>query len=343
MRQSKRLIFAMKYTKLALTWEEQADLLISRGMQGDKNSIIQRLQSTNYYRLSGYWYPFREPDPQGGKKPADSFIAETNFETIWDRYLFDRKLRLHFLDAIERIEVGVKSHLMYHTSRSFGPFGYATNSLSFPFQKETDRQSSLAKIAQEIKRSKDQFALHFNKHYGEDHRHLPKDSVALPAWMLCEVISFGSMQNFYRHSSIKVKQDVSHFTKMPYKVFDSWLHALSVTRNLCAHHGRLWNKEFGIRPFIPKKGEYPDWHTPVQITNERIFGVLTICKYLLDQYDPSNEFVDQFCDLIADHPNIPLISMGFPENWKESPLWKLSIQQQPASSMPETSPTTPSP
>ena len=91
------------------------------------------------------------------------------------------------------------------------------------------------------------------------------------------------------------------------------------------------------RPQVPmNKRKFPDWPTNATITNDHIFGILTICKYLLDQYDTANDFSDRFCDLITDHPNIPLISMGFPENWKESPLWKLSNQKQPASSKPDT-------
>ncbi len=310
----------MKYSKHARTWDDQADLLISRGMQGDKAFMIECLQNTNYYRLSGYWYPFRKPNPNS-KKPADDFRDDTHFDEVWDRYVFDRELRLLVLDGIERIEVSIKSRLMYHNAHEFGPFGYATNSRSFPNLRETDRQKTLSKIASEINRSKDQFVKHFQDQYGKNHEHLPKDSTALPTWMLCEVVSFGTMQHFYKNSTPRIKQDVAHFASMPSKIFDSWLHALNVIRNVCAHHGRLWNKELGIKPLIPRIQDYPDWHTPVLITKERAFGILTIIKYLLDQICPDNHFASRFTDLIGQHPNIPLVSMGFPDNWKESPIW----------------------
>ncbi len=44
----------MKYSKPALTHEQQAELLISRGMIGNRALIIERLDAVNYYRLSGY-------------------------------------------------------------------------------------------------------------------------------------------------------------------------------------------------------------------------------------------------------------------------------------------------
>jgi abortive infection bacteriophage resistance protein len=48
------------YTKPALTFDEQVDQLLRRGMVGDRESIKSRLSTVNYYRLSAYWYPFRK-------------------------------------------------------------------------------------------------------------------------------------------------------------------------------------------------------------------------------------------------------------------------------------------
>jgi len=76
----------MKYEKPSLTLGQQADLLLSRGMAGDRNLMVERLGSVNYYRLSGYWYPFVDSKEQ--------FEEGTSFETVWARYAFDRRLRL---------------------------------------------------------------------------------------------------------------------------------------------------------------------------------------------------------------------------------------------------------
>ncbi|HTX99162.1 MAG TPA: hypothetical protein VMG09_04005 [Bacteroidota bacterium] len=42
----------MKSEKPALTFEQQADLLLSRGLIADKTTLIKRLEAVNYYRLS---------------------------------------------------------------------------------------------------------------------------------------------------------------------------------------------------------------------------------------------------------------------------------------------------
>jgi hypothetical protein len=51
----------VRYAKPATTFEEQADLLLRRGMIGDRATLIARLSFVNYYRLSAYWWPFRKP------------------------------------------------------------------------------------------------------------------------------------------------------------------------------------------------------------------------------------------------------------------------------------------
>jgi abortive infection bacteriophage resistance protein len=52
----------MKYTKPPLTFDQQADLLLSRGLMAEKTELILKLKSVSYYRLSGYLFPFRNSD-----------------------------------------------------------------------------------------------------------------------------------------------------------------------------------------------------------------------------------------------------------------------------------------
>lgn len=79
----------------------------------------------------------------------------------------------------------------------------------------------------------------------------------------------------------------------------NWLFVLNATRNTCAHHGRLWNRELGIRPIIPRERKYPQWHRPVAIPNNRIFAVLTILRHLLGHVAPRSAWPDRLRDLLA--------------------------------------------
>jgi len=299
----------MKYEKTPLLFSEQVDLLVKRGLEGDPKLMEERLTSVNYYRLTGYLYPYRKPD-------SDDYHPGTKFEIVWDHYAFDRRLRLLVMDAIERIEIAVRTQLAYHHAQLYrSPFAYSSQPSSIPALKRASYHDLIARIRDETERSSDDFVSHFRAKYGSEHEFLP-------IWMAVEIMSFGAVQRFYRGASHQVKQRVATHFGMPSRVLDSWLHALSVIRNICAHHGRLWNKELGIKPLIPYHDNYPEWHTPVQIPNNRIFCILTLCRYCLSRIAPQSRWPFHVTQLLKDFPAVSIKQMGFPSDWSDSPLWK---------------------
>ncbi len=295
----------MKYTKPPLTFPEQADLLLSRGLQADRDDLIQKLQVVNYYRLSGYLYPFREPD--------DTYRPGTTLEIVWSRYTFDRQLRLMVMDAIEWIEVAIRTQLAYHFAHSHDPFSYL-NPAKLPGLKTDEYDKWLKELREEILRSKEPFVTHFREKYGDSHSDLP-------IWMVAEVMSFGKVLTMFRGVSPDLQKKIASEYSIPDEVMRSWLLALNTIRNICAHHGRLWNRELGNKPKMPNIRKYPEWHQPVAIGNNRIFGILTILHYLLRKISPLSLWHNRLITLLNSYPSIPKKDMGFPENWEQSHLW----------------------
>lgn len=302
----------MKYTKPPLTFEQQADQLIQRGMTGDRDLMISRLQAVSYYRLSGYWYPFRQLAPDGSGQLLDDFRPDTTFDTVWGRYAFDRRLRLLVLDAIERIEIAVRSQIAYDHAHLYGPFAYATDPTSLPACRKYHRNKLLETVRTETRRSKDAFVKHFKSKYGDEHNDLP-------VWMAVEIMPFGSVLTLYRGSPPDLRRDLARPFNVHDTVFDSWLLALNTVRNICAHHGRLWNRELGTKPKIPAKA--PAWNKPVKVGGHRVFGVLTLCKWCLDRIAPQSGWTDRLVALLDEFPGVPQGSMGFPDNWRDCPIW----------------------
>ncbi|MFC2149567.1 Abi family protein [Candidatus Auribacterota bacterium] len=296
----------MKYDKPPLSFEEQADLLIKRGLIADQTLLIDRLKNVNYYRLSGYLYPYRQPN--------DNFKSGTTFEKVWRHYTFDRRLRLIVMDAIERFEVSIKTQLIYALAHSTGAFGYA-NSVNFPKLSSEKHERLIKTITDEADRSKEKFVDHFKTKYGDTHEHLP-------LWMAGEIMSFGCALTIYRDMSDQIKRNIAAHYGIPDVVLTSWLQTINVIRNICAHHSRLWNKELGVKPLIPRKKKYPEWHVPVTISQHRIFGILTLLHYLLRISAQQSKWKLRLCSLLDEYPEISRWSMGFPDNWKASPLWK---------------------
>lgn len=62
--------------------------------------------------------PFRKPNPDGSL--SNDFIPGTTWNDINSLYRFDRKLRLLVFDAIERIEIALRTKLIYQLSLKYG-------------------------------------------------------------------------------------------------------------------------------------------------------------------------------------------------------------------------------
>lgn len=297
----------MKYKKPPLTFEQQADLLILRGLQADKALLIKRLQAVNYYRLSAYLYPFRQ-------KTSDQFRDNATLDMVWRHYTFDRQLRIMVIDAIERIEVAVRTQLVYHFVHRHSAFGYLDRTF-LPKLRPDRYQKWIDDMKDEVNRGRETFIEHFQTKYGDCHD-LP------PLWMMCEVMSFGKMLTLFNGVDDSIRRVIAREYGVEDKILQSWLGALNVIRNVCAHHGRLWNRELGFKPVIPRGRKYPKWHNPVTVPNDRIFAILTILKYLMVNVAPTSQWDCRFRDLLRRYPEIRLSAMGFPEKWESYAIWR---------------------
>jgi len=175
------------YTKKPLTYLQQLDLLQQRNMIiHDRSAALSTLSKISYYRLSAYWYPFRQRDSSG--RVTDNFVSGSSFEEAVRRYEFDRKLRLLVLDAIERIEVSLRTKLTYHLAHQYGAYGHTDFSNFHPQFHHTHWLSELE--LKEASRSQEEFIRHFKNHY----RGFPR----LPVWIATEVMSFGLLSKLFR-------------------------------------------------------------------------------------------------------------------------------------------------
>lgn len=307
-----------RFSKPATTFEQQRELIRSRGLEGRDDAHLERLLSTaNYYRLSAYWYTFREVDRTTNVR-GEQLAPGCTLDLVWERYCFDRKLRLLVLDAIERIEIHLRTQLAYHHAHAHGPFGYIDDEDALPKLKGIARAQAraelMSRISDETTRAQEVFVRHFFKKYGDQHGHLP-------IWVATEVMTFRTLITIYENCTKKVKAAVAASFGMIESIFWSWLVTINTVRNVCAHHGRLWNRELGTFPSIPTGAEYRDWNTPVLIRHRRMFSVLTMLNYCVERVAPEDHWAARFRALIDRHPVVPIRYMGFPDNWTESPLW----------------------
>lgn len=306
------------FAKPARTFEQQAELMLQRGLVGDREVIRERLEYVNYYRLLGYSFPFRL---RGA--PNDQFVPGTSFETIWDDYVFDQKLRVLLLEAIERIEVAVKTRIAYEHAHAFAPAAYATVPSSLPNLTDGDEKQprSHASFLKKVKRNLSEGDHQFLRAYRN--KYTPNDWP--PIWMTCEVLSFGTVVIMFQGCHDRNRERIAAGFNVTSGVLQSWLLMIQNVRNICAHHGRLWNRALGKIPGTPKRATHPDWFEPVPLltrdSSPKIFSALTICGYLLDIVSKETGWRQRVLALLAEHPGVSTTEMGFPNRWEQSPLW----------------------
>ena len=317
----------MPYNKPYLTVPQQRALLESRGMLvADVAKAEEYLQRIGYYRLSAYWYPFRRlaQNADGSFRLDDNFKPRTEFKHVTDLYAFDKALRLLTLDAIERIEISIRTEVSLAIGRH--------DPLAHRNPVNLDRRFTavdpgfggsrfdgwLKLLDDKAAKSKEEFADHFRRKYpGEQ----------MPIWIAVELLDFGPLSHFLsgmRYADLQ-RISVSYGGLRP-DLIKSWCRSLSVVRNVSAHHARLWNKPLVDQPRLPKLGEIPDLdHVALSPDgNRRIYAALCFMRSLLKTVNPRTKWAERLKALVAtfpDAPNVTIRDAGFPDGWDQLPLW----------------------
>lgn len=303
---------AIPYAKPPLTFDDQLVKLTDRGIEIlDPNLARQQLSLISYYRLSGYWYPYRLRD--AADRVTDQVRPGTRWDEIVVLYEFDRRLRLLTLDAMERIEIAVRTQLTYHFAHRHGAFGHTDAANFHRGFAERKHAVWLDKAQDEATKSRDAFILHFRNKY--------EGFPDVPIWMLTELMSLGTLSWLYSGMRNDDKKPVAAHFNLHYKRLRDWLHTLTVVRNVCAHHSRLWNRQLSVRPDEQLERE---WQPPVTPRNDRIFYVLLMLRYLMKCDGNGDDWaanMDALLEPICENPEWRE-AMGVPENWQEHPLWR---------------------
>lgn len=307
----------MPTVKPWLSFAAQAQKMLDRGMRGDLETIATRLQHVNYYRLLGYSFPFRLRRDAG-----DRFAPGLSFETVWEDYVFDQKLRVLVMDAIERIEVAARTQIAYHHAQQFGPIGYAENPASLPNLRD-GHGAFLARLRRCVFEARhQQYIKAFKRKHrlDRDHEWSPPPWPAI--WVTCETMSIGNIVVMYQGCHDRERERIAAGFALTPGVMESWLLMFQLVRNICAHHSRLWNRPLAKSPQKPPEDAFPGWYSPVPFESpKKVFGALSATACVLSVIAPGSSWTGRVKALLADHPAVPVAEMGFPDGWESSPIW----------------------
>jgi len=303
----------MQYSKPPLSIDEQAARLIQRGLVCENPERLKHyLTHIGYYRLSAYWLSF-ELSPVEPNRRNHNFEAGTTFDRVLDLYDFDRKLRLLVMNAIERIEVAVRTRWADAMAMRHGPHAYMNSEL---FKDPWQHQRDLAALSREIEKSSEVFIKHYLNQYSKPF--LP------PIWATVEMMSFGQLSYWFSNTSdTEIKKEIMRSLKLPtIEVLEKVLHTLTPVRNTAAHHGRLWNRQFPMTlPEIKRLRERVVPNNAPNRLGHRIFNYLVIIEYLKSVINPTGQWKDQLMSLLETVSACDLQAMGFPGDWLERGPW----------------------
>lgn len=300
------------------TYGEQIDLLVRRGMHvPDRDAAAELLRRVNYYRLSGYWYPFRRQAGPGRR--TDDFSPGTRLDDIVALYEFDGRLRAATFAVLAPIELAVRALLGHELGRidpcahldhtALGPTARAGAGASESYGRW--RQS----YERELAHSREDFVEHHRTRYGS----------RLPVWAAVELLDWGGLTYLYGYAPRGVQDAIADRCGLRGPQLTSWLKVLNLLRNTCAHHGRLFNRVHTLTPRLPPPGAHPDLDAATKEWS-RTFGQLTLVQFLLDRLGLGRGAL--LPAVIASYPAVPQVpwsALGTDSEWSTtSRLWHRS-------------------
>jgi abortive infection bacteriophage resistance protein len=319
------------YAKPVLTDSEHIRLLRDRGLHiDDDDRALRYLRQIGYFRLSGYLTSFERGTQPGGAR--DHTLAPgTSFDQILDLYVFDRKLRLLIMEALERVEVALRSAwanaLARHEDKTaqVGKDPHAWLDV-----RRTDGSSDsfklLASGAVKLKESNESFVRHYFTTYSSPS--------APPIWALVETLTFGELSRWLAHTSERaVTKSVAEALGLPsHEVARAVMEALSIVRNVCAHHNRCWDRVFLKRlPTIKRlrkdlvtftnKAKHGDGGATVDSLDKHLYNYLVVLAYILNHLNPKSTWRARLVALVEPRTPEQLKRMGFPADWHQRGVW----------------------
>ncbi|MBP2297093.1 Abi family protein [Azospirillum rugosum] len=319
---------ARTFSKPALDLAGQIAHLRVRGLAiPDEDEARTVLKAVGFYRFCGYALHWRLK--ADGTKEAQ-FLPGITFRDVTRLCDFDRKLRTHILHAVERIEVALRAAFSNSLGVAYGSHWYLDASRFAPGYKHAELIGRIqGEIHHDQKRAdkRDVFIQHYYGSY--DNPDMP------PAWMVFEAINLGTMSKMFANlNRAEQKLVAAEFGEHP-RLVKSWLEMLTVLRNYCAHHARVWNRQFPVKPVIPKlyapyfeyQMENRKGETVTEIGDFRLHTQLFVLQKFLELIAAGTPWMDQLFDLLHEYGDIPTAPMGFPDKWVGFPTEEEMTQE----------------
>ena len=303
----------MRYIKPTFSHPQLLEILKDWGVEVlDETEAVKQLEHMEFFKYKTYCIPLRTYFKDEQVRISRDRLQ---FSDVIELYNFDRKLRFLVLDALEKIELSLRSSAVRHLAITYGAVGYVDDIL---YKSEEMHKNFLNQLNGAIKSRIN----HGDSIFREFKEKYP-GSVFPPLWMSVEVMTFGMLTRWLDDLS---KRSDRHAIASRYgvnqEVFFSIFKNLVLLRNVCAHHEPIWNFVFAKPYKLPRKPELLS--STVNPSKRRfLYNTLVVLCYLSQIISPISNWKERLIAVLDEQSVIDLAVLGFPENWKKRPLWEL--------------------
>lgn len=269
------------------TFNQQLTILRSRGMTVPTNGQPKRfLEQENYYNvINGYKDLFLARNADNTIIIPEQYMIGTHFDELKSLFLFDRDLRILFLEYILIFENSFKTTLAYEFSKKYKKMNSYLDINNYISNEPKNVLNQISILTKTIHEKVDKRGA--VKHYIEEHGHVP-------LWVLVNYLTIGNLSHlygvlkdsdkntiakFYADKFCKQNSCASNNFKLSSKEFSSGLKVVNLVRNICAHDERLYNHNYGAVS-ISNIARFLNY--PVR-DNSRLIVAILFLKIVLDK------------------------------------------------------------
>lgn len=280
--------------KKAKTIDEQLEILKERNLViNDYDTAHKMLTDVNYYTLIGYLFPYKDS--------SNTYQNGTSIELAINLYRFDNELRNILTALVVDVEEKLKTRVAYHIAIAHKNDPLIYTDINF-FKNPNDHLRFMADFQNNIRNNRE---VPFVKHHIQIYRS------QFPIWVAVNLFTLGNLKYLYKNIPSRDRKNISRSLDISPDTMDSWIDVVRILRNRLAHNMRIYDSTFLKTPRLEK-------HHQIKITNNKLFAMLVLLKYLSENSTTWQKSMHNFANLIQEHEEIlELTTLGLPVNWQE--------------------------